>query len=110
MHVKEKSDIENAIKSNAAVLVYFSHDQCNVCKSLKPKIEDLIKESFPKIEMLYCNVLEKPDIAASFTVFTAPTIIIWFSGKETFRFGRNISINEVSGAIQRPYSLFFDIV
>ncbi len=35
------------LKNNKAVIFYFSHDECNVCKVLLPKIENLIHSDFP---------------------------------------------------------------
>lgn len=99
---------EAIVKKEAAVLAYFSHDQCNVCKVLKPKVEELLAKLFPKITPIYCNTQNTPDIAAAQSVFAVPTIIVWFEGKETYRFSRNLGLQELEGALTRPYSLFFD--
>lgn len=93
------------LNKNTAVLVYFSHDACNVCKLLKPKVEVLLAEQFPKMKMLYVNTHQQPEIAAQYKVFTAPTILIFFEGKEHFRFSRNVSIGQLREAIERPYSM-----
>ncbi len=99
---------EAILRQEAAVLAYFSHEQCNVCKVLKPKVEELLAEKFPKIKAIYCNTKSSPEIAAAQSVFVVPTIIVWFEGKETYRFSRNIGLQELEGALSRPYSLFFD--
>ncbi len=92
---------------DTATLKYFSHQDCNVCKVLMPKIQHLLNEEFPKMEFQYINVQEQPDVAASFQVFTVPTILIFFEGKEYYRFARNLSINQLKEAIERPYNMLF---
>jgi thioredoxin 1 len=99
---------EATIRQEAAVLAYFSHEQCNVCRVLKPKVEELLREKFPKIKAIYCDTKCTPEIAAAQSVFAVPTIIIWFEGKETYRFSRNIGLLELEDALSRPYRLFFD--
>jgi len=95
------------IDQNDAALIYFSHEQCNVCKVLKPKIEELITENFPKIHLFYCDTIKYPEIAAQNSIFTVPTIIIYFGGKELYRKSRNIGIVELESLIERPYSMMF---
>ena len=47
-------DEYNKVKSESkAALIYFSHEECNVCKILKPKIENLLSESFDEIKMFF---------------------------------------------------------
>ena len=90
-----------------AFLVYFSHEKCNVCKVLKPKIEELLKIEFPKIKMFYADTVLTPEIAAQNSLFTVPTILVYFDRKEFIRKSRNIGINELQKAIERPYSMMF---
>ncbi len=101
-------EFEALVQKEAATLAYFSHDQCNVCKVLKPKVEELLAEKFPKIKAIYCNTQSSPEIAATQSVFAVPTIIVWFEGKETYRFSRNVGLQQLEEALKRPYSLFFD--
>lgn len=96
------------IKSNQGVLIYFSHDKCNVCKVLKPKIKELLQKEFPNIKMYYTDTVLYPEIAAQNSVFTAPTILIFFEGKEFLRKSRNVGIEELKKEIERPYNLMFN--
>lgn len=96
------------IHSSPGALVYFSHDQCNVCKVLKPKVYELLQSQFPKLKMFYANTVQNPDIAAQNSVFTVPTLLVFFDGKEFLRKSRNIGIEELREAIQRPYELMFE--
>ena len=97
-----------AIKEKeTAVLAYFSTDACNVCKVLKPKVEELIHTEFPKIKLAYIKSDQLPEVAAQNQVFVAPTILVFFEGREYIRKSRNIGISELQQEIERPYSLVF---
>ena len=45
----------------------------------------MINEKFPKIRFTYINIKETPEIPAQLSIFTVPTIVISFEGKEFIR-------------------------
>ncbi len=96
------------VKKQQGVLFYFSHDECNVCKVLKPKIHEMLRDHFPEMKMYYVNVRETPEIAGQESVFAVPTVSVRFDGREFFRKSRNIGIDELNNMILRPYSLLFE--
>jgi len=89
-------------------LFYFSHERCNVCKVLKPKISEMLQTNFPKIEMFYCDMELYPEISGQNSIFTVPTILVFFEGKEFLRKSRNIGVEELRNELDRTYSLFID--
>ena len=99
--------LEITIKEQAAVLLYISHDACNVCKVLKPEIATLFETSFPQVQQIYIDSKEQAEIAAQYSVFAVPTVIIYLDGKEFFRESRNISLTQLKEKVARPYDLFF---
>lgn len=90
-----------------ALLAYFSTEACNVCKVLKPKVDELIQTEFPKIKLVYIKSDKLPEVAAQNQVFAAPTLIVYFDGREYIRKSRNIGIGELQNEIARPYSMMF---
>ena len=90
-----------------ALLGYFSTDACNVCKVLKPKVAELIQNEFPRIKLAYIKSDKLPETAAQNRVFAAPTILIFFDGREYIRKSRSIGIDELRREIDRPYSMIF---
>ncbi len=106
--ITDNLHLTEVLQKNDAALLYFSHDACNVCKALKPKILDLLSEKYSKMKMFYINTEKLPEIPGQLRVFSVPTISICFEGKETMRFSRNLSIGELDKAIERPYNLMFE--
>lgn len=103
----ESSEHFTQIKKEPALLAYFSTDSCNVCKVLKPKVEGLIESRFSKIKLAYIKSDELPGVAAQNHVFTAPTLLVFFDGREYIRKSRNIALGELEKEIGRLYSMMF---
>jgi thioredoxin-like negative regulator of GroEL len=103
--IQTQEEYQQAIDKNTSALIYFSHEQCNVCRVLKPKIEELITNLYPEIKLYYCDTIKNPEIAAQIQIFAVPTIIVFFEGKEYLRKSRNIGIDQLSDEISRPYQM-----
>ncbi len=101
-------DFQTITANKEGVAMYFSHESCNVCKVLKPKVGKLLSEKFPKMKLFFSDTQKLPEIAGQNHVFSVPTLLIYFDGKETFRFSRSISVQEIEMRIRRPYTLFFE--
>ena len=95
------------LKAEPAILAYFSTDSCSVCKVLKPKVEELITSAFPKIKLAYINSDKLQEVAAQNHIFTAPTLLVFFDGREYIRKSRNIGLSELEKEIGRLYSMMF---
>ena len=105
--IESLDEFNQILKDNLGVLVYYSNDTCNVCKVLKPQIIEMLKEKYPEIPFYYVDISETPDISAQSQVFTIPTIVVYFDGKETIRKSRHIGVGELAEAIRRPYEIMF---
>jgi len=90
-----------------AVLAYFSTETCFVCHVLKPKVIEMVSVSFPKMKMVFIESDKIPELAAQNRVFTAPTVVVFFAGRETIRKSRAFGVDELRSEIERPYSLMF---
>ena len=94
-------------ETNKAVCFYLSTPECNVCKVLKPKIIDMLENDFPGIIFCYVDVNEAKEISGQLSVFSVPTILVYFEGKETIRASRNVHIEELREQIDRYYKMIF---
>lgn len=106
-NVQTLAEFELELTKNLGVLAYFSHEQCNVCQVLKPKVKELLGERFPQMAFVDVDVMQHPEVAGQFRVFASPTIVAFFDGKEAFRVSRSFGMDELAGKIERPYGLVF---
>ena len=95
----------NNINTGEPVLVYFSGENCSVCKVLKPKIEEEVLKQFPKFKLFEVKTDLNKEITSHFTVFSIPTTLIFFDSKEFKRVGRNMSVALFIEELKRPYNL-----
>jgi len=105
--INNNEDFKRKQTNDPAALFYFSHDACNVCKVLKPKISMLLEEKFPRINMYYIDIYKNPEISGQQSIFAVPTLMAYFDGKEFIRKSRNIGVSELEDLIQKPYALLF---
>jgi len=97
--------INQLIKENPAVMVYFSAPTCGVCHALKPKLLAALSDNFPLFKVESVDISTNEQIAPYFGVFAIPTILIFLDGKEFLRKSRNMSVDEVIREIERPYKI-----
>lgn len=100
-------DLLDRIRDEQAVLFYFSFPGCGVCKSIKPKVITLVEENFSKLGLYYIDIEAIPEAAGQLSVFSVPTVLVFFQGREQVRVSRNFGIQELGGKIDRYYSLLF---
>lgn len=107
MKVSSLADFDKIVSESPAVLAYFSTTECNVCKVLKPKVEEMAGNDFPEIRLLYIETNHSPELAAQNRIFAVPTLVVFFDGREFFRKSRSFGLEELRSEIQRPYGLMF---
>lgn len=98
-------ELQEFIKEEIGVLLYFSTPTCNVCHALKPKISKEFDENFPKIKQIFIDSTQAPEIPAHFNIFSVPTILIFLDGREFARESRNVSVPVLVGNIERVYKI-----
>jgi thioredoxin 1 len=105
--IRSIPEFDLIVSEHDAVLAYFSTEACSVCHVLKPKVIEMVSEAFPKLKMVFIESDKLPELAAQNRVFTAPTVVVFFAGRETIRKSRAFGVDELRSEIQRYYSLLF---
>lgn len=107
-NINNLEEMDTIIDTVESSLFYISTEACGVCKVLKPKIMELFKERFPKVELYYIDSEKSPEIAGQLSIFAIPTVLVYLDKQEFIRESRNISIGELERSFSRPYNMFFD--
>ena len=103
--IEDLAVLQEALGKEKATIVYFTSPKCNVCKTLRPKIMELMKEEYPEMGRYYVDVADSPEVSANFTVFSAPTILVFLEGREFARKSRSMSPAGLVEEIRRPYEI-----
>ena len=98
-------ELRNTISNTKMVVLYFKNKQCPPCQVLRPKVETLIKDEFPSMTFQVVDAVENPLLASAYHVFSNPTILVFFEGKEYIRKSKYIAISELEQEINRLYQL-----
>ena len=100
--------VEKLIGKLPSVLLYFYSNQCAPCRSLRPKVVELVCDQFPKVRVGFVNAEAHPDIAANYNAFSFPTLILYFEGREHYRGSKYVAIPQLADTIRKPYVLLFE--
>ena len=98
-------ELQNTIRTEVGVLLYFSGEHCNVCHALRPKFKEVFDENFPQLKQIYLDAHENAEISANYSVFSVPTMIVFMDGREFAREGRSVSLHQLTEKLKRPYGM-----
>ena len=98
-------ELQNTLREEIGVLLYFSGENCNVCHALRPKFKELFDKEFPQIKQIYLDAHENVEISVHYQVFSVPTMIVFLDGREFVREGRAVSMHKMTEQLKRPYSM-----
>ena len=101
MQVIENIEEIDSILESFSGIVLFGGSSCVSCKVVKLKIETSLEEKFKTFSFLYMDIQKHSTLGSRFNLFTIPTLLIFMEGKESMRFERTFSLDEVEGVLQR---------
>jgi len=98
--------LSELLQSSPAVLLLYGGASCGVCQAIRPRLEKLASEEFPKLITAYidCQGAAGP-LCAARGIFSLPVVQLWFDGQRFAEFARVFSIGDVHSALERPYGL-----
>jgi len=102
------NSLAQRIKSVGVLMIYFFSPGCVACNGLRPKVEAMAAGKFPKMELLSVDASFSPALTAEAGVYSAPTILVFFEGREYLRESKYISVDQLEKKISRYYDLIFN--
>lgn len=94
------------IKSSAALLVLFGSKDCGVCQALKPRLEVMFNEHFPRITQCYIDCQQAPKICAQQTIFTLPVVRVYIAGQLIVEEVKVFGLSQLVDKVRRPYAMW----
>jgi thiol-disulfide isomerase/thioredoxin len=90
--INDSISFDEVLATNNLVLAYFSGANCSVCHVLKPRIESILAKSYPEVTFVEIKTENAPELAAQFSVFSVPVILLFIEKKEYMRESRTIDL------------------
>ncbi|NNJ92141.1 MAG: thioredoxin family protein [Gammaproteobacteria bacterium] len=108
--MKTVSDMQqlNKMKQENAVFILFGGEHCGVCKTLRSRLEPLLKQDFPDLPSVYIDCEISPNICAQHSVFSLPVVKAYIEGRLIVEENGAFSIKKLLQSIERPYKLWKD--
>ena len=98
---------ENIKNTQKAFVLYITDGTCNVGENIAPKLEKLIADHFPKLKLYYSYTSNTPEISAQLSIFTIPTLLVYFDGKLYIQKSSTFSLQELATEIERYYKMLY---
>ncbi|WP_042332212.1 thioredoxin family protein [Desulfosporosinus orientis] len=92
-HIQTYDHLEQLMAEEKQVILYFSSRDCNVCHAVFPKLMNLINDY--SIKVIKIDINDHVEIAGQLLVFTVPTILMMYDGREVLRESRFIDFQKV---------------
>ncbi len=93
-------EFQQILERHPIVVGYFSTESCNVCKVLRPQVRQMVEE-MGGAHFEYIDTEKSPMLRGQYLVFSVPTIIVFVEGRETKRFNRYLSLQELQAYLQQ---------
>ena len=99
------NQLKQKIQTEKGIVLYFKNDHCPPCMALRPKVQQLIETKFNKMAFEIVDTVKQPELSNEFNVFSNPTILVFFEGKEYIRKSKYVSISELEKDVSRLYEM-----
>ena len=102
-HLTNIKDIEQVLAESPLFLFFIKAPDCGVCNVMLEKVGKLA-DRFPSMSSFYTDIREEPLIAGRFLVFSGPTVLLLYEGKEIYRGSGFINMEELEMKIEVCFS------
>lgn len=106
INLNDLEQVKKSIQEDDLVVMLFSDLTCNVCLSITPDLDDMAQR-YPLAKFMTADVEVIKALVGEHLIFVYPTIVVFAQGKETKRFERVFSLDDIEATINRYYHMIF---
>lgn len=103
----ELDELDQLINQQPGLVVLFGGEHCGVCQVIKPKLETMLAERYPLLQMVYIDCQQSQSLCAQKSVFSLPVVQVYFDRQRFIEKARSFSLPALMDEIQRPYEMLF---
>ncbi|HEX7411507.1 MAG TPA: thioredoxin family protein [Bacteroidales bacterium] len=107
--IRNTAQLNELIAASKGLILYFYSDDCAPCISLRPKVKAMVDEFFPLLQLEFIDSMKYPELPAVLAVFSSPSLLVFFEGKEFVRESKYVSIESLQEKIERYYAMVFGV-
>lgn len=98
--MKNLGEIEKIIKNYQLVLFIIKTNHCGVCEAVSAKVESRLEKK-TSVKGISVYMEDVPEIASKYLAFSAPTLLLFYAGKEVYRAARFIRFDELDHVLSQ---------
>ena len=106
INLKDLEQVKKSIQEDDLVVMLFSDLGCNVCLAITPDLDEMAQR-YPLAKFMTADVEVIKALVGEHLIFVYPTIVVFAQGKETKRFERVFSMDDIEATIDRYYNMIF---
>lgn len=106
-HSISQDEFGQLVQQHPAALIYFYQDTCGVCAMLFPKLQAMVSEKFPQLEIIRIEAEKNRELAGQLRMLAIPGIMLMLDGKEYMRSNGLVALSELESKIERYYDMMF---
>ena len=95
----EQAFTDRVVRGGLPVLVDFYSDYCPSCDALLPLLERVAAERDGEIDVVKVNILNLPSIAKSYSINSAPTLVLFDGSKELRRSSGGLDMEKLEAFV-----------
>ena len=92
--------LQHVVATSQLCLLYILAPDCGLCSLMLDKI-DAVAQQFDKLSSARVELHVVPQVAGTFLVATAPTVLLFAQGKEVYRAGNFIDVSELQQVLTK---------
>lgn len=96
-------EFQGKLKTDKVVLVDFNAQWCGPCQKMKPFLHEMQKEMGDKLEVIFIDTDQNPDIATLFKIEALPTLMIYKGGVKEWHHLGYMSKEDLTKQIKNHY-------
>ncbi len=93
IEVRDIRQLNNEVEAGTPAVILFSSSGCCVCHADLPRIKTIAEDV--GIPLIHVPADEVPEAAGQMSVFTVPTVLLYFQNREYHRQSRFIDFKEL---------------
>lgn len=102
------NELDQLIVEQPGLVVLFGGEDCGVCQVIKPKLDVMLSERYPLLQIVYIDCQQSPSVCAQKSVFSLPVVQVYFDRQRFIEKARSFSLAAFLDEIERPYELLFN--
>lgn len=95
--IKDFDEIAELAEANENILFYGSDPWCIVCQDMMPQVDKLANKL--EVPIYNIDITENTVARGQLSLFTAPVVMLYNNGREVYRQGRFLDLEELEYVI-----------